>query len=251
MKKFYLTTILALIFFASSHAQTTSIYGVFPTIDHSSSLTKKLDYGFYYFGAFNLLNEEVNGVKDDANFFAFYAEQSLTYKLTKNLSVTGAYVYERQHPTENNYRNENRFYLQAAYAYSLKRTNLKHRLRYDGRFIQNRVTLDRPYTSRVRYLFGVNTPLRKGNDKLYLNMYNEFFFDLNSSGPLYSENWAYAGIGLKLNKNNAVEAGPLNIFWVNGDNSRINFLYLQLTWISHINFYNNNRNNNLRKNQNN
>ncbi len=219
-------------------AQTSYHFGAFPTIDHSGTLSDKFDYSLYYFGGFNLVNSEINGVKENANFFIFYAEQALTYKVNPKLSFTGSYVYERLYPTENNYRNENRFYLQSTYKYDLNRTTLKHRLRFDGRFIENRITSESPFTSRIRYLFGIKTPLKKESDKLYLSMYNEFFFNLDKSATaIYGENWAYAGIGYNINKSNAIEAGPLYIFWVNNkQNDLTNFYYLQLTWVSHLDF---------------
>lgn len=219
-------------------SQPSQHFGVFPTIDHSGTINNKLDYSLYYFGAFNLLNSEVNGVKEKANLFAFYSEQALTFNATANLSFTGSYVYERQRPLESNYRNENRFYVQGAYKYDLNRTSLKHRLRFDGRFIENRITGDSPFTSRLRYQFGIKTPLQKESDKIYFSAYNEFFFDLNkSSTAIYSENWAYAGLGFKLNKSNTIETGPLYIFWVNNkQNDLTNFLYLQVTWVSHLDF---------------
>lgn len=219
-------------------AQSSYHFGLFPTIDHSGTISKKFDYSFYYFGGFNLINSQVNGTKDPANFFVFYAEQALTYKVNKHLSFTGSYVYERQHPTESNYRNENRFYLQSTYKYDLNRTTLKHRLRFDGRFIQDKTTGDAPFTSRIRYLFGVSTPLLKTSDKLYFSAYNEFFFNIYKSAvAIYGENWAYAGIGYKTAKAGNFEAGPLYIFWVNNaQNDLTNFFYLQLTWATHIDF---------------
>ena len=140
-------------------AQNTNYGGLFPTIDHSGTLSDKWRYGFYYFGGINLINPEIAGAKEDPNLFVFYSEQALHYSINDKLTLTGSYVYERQHPSENNYRNENRFYLQGTYKYNLNRTTLKHRIRYDGRFIENRVTNETPYTSRLRYLFGINTPL--------------------------------------------------------------------------------------------
>ncbi len=212
--------------------------GVFPTIDHSGTITDKLDYSLYYFGAFNLLNSEIAGVKEEPNFFAFYAEQALTYNVNPNLSFTGSYVYERQRPIESAYRNENRFYLQSTYKYKLKNTDLKHRLRYDGRFIEDRTTGESPYTSRLRYLFGVKTPINKEKNKMYFSLYNEFFFNLDKEATaIYGENWASAAIGYNLNKSNTIEAGPLYIFWVNNkQNDLQQFYYLQLTWVSHLDF---------------
>lgn len=219
-------------------AQNINHIGLFPTIDHSGTISKRLDYSLYYFGGLNLINDKVNGVEEPANFFVFYSEQALTYNLTPYLSFTGSYVYERQHPTESNYRNENRFYLQTAYKYNLNRTTLKHRLRFDCRYIEGRTTGKAPFTSRIRYQFGVTTPLRKTADDIYFSAYNEFFFNTYKSAvAIYGENWAYAGIGLKTKRAGNFEAGPLYIFWVNNHkNDLTNFYYLQLTWITHIDF---------------
>lgn len=230
--------VLLLLGSSNFFSQSSQHFGVFPTIDHSGTISNKLDYSLYYFGAVNLLNSEINGYKEPSNLFAFYSEQALTFNATPHLSFTGSYVYERQHPLENNYRNENRFYLQTAYKYDLGRTSLKHRLRFDGRFIQNRITGESPFTSRLRYQFGIKTPLKKESDKIYFSAYNEFFFNLNKSATaIYGENWAYAGLGFKLNKSNAIETGPLYIFWVNNkQNDLTNFGYLQVTWVSHLDF---------------
>jgi hypothetical protein len=179
----------------------------------------------------------VNGIEDPANFFVFYSEQALTYKLNYHLSFTGSYVYERQHPVESNYRNENRFYLQSTYKYYLGKTSLKHRLRFDGRFIENRTTGQTPFTSRVRYLIGLSTPLQKTKDNLYFTAYNEFFFNTyKASNTIYSENWAFAGIGIKTAKEGNFELGPLYIFWLNNSawKDLTNFYYLQFAWSTHI-----------------
>jgi hypothetical protein len=218
-------------------AQDLNQIGVFPTIDHSGTLTDKLEYSLYYFGAFNIKNSAINGSLPPANLSFVYAEQALTYSLSSNLSFTGSYVFEKVNPTKDNFRNENRFYLQMGYQYNLNRTTLKHRLRFDGRFIQDRVTGDRPFTSRLRYKIGLETPLQK-NNKVYLSLYNEFFFNLDKSAiAIYGEDWAYAAIGFKIDKNNKIEAGPLSIFGVyNKQNDFNRSYYLQLTWINHLDF---------------
>jgi len=237
-KLFYFLVAGLLFFNLSLNAQNSFHFGLFPTIDHSGTISKKFDYSLYYFGGFNLINSEVNGVKEPANFFVFYSEQAVTYKINQHLSFTGSYVYERQHPTESNYRNENRFYLQSTYKYNLNRTTLKHRLRYDGRFVQDKATGEAPYTSRIRYLFGLSTPLTKADDRIYFSAYNEFFFNTyKAATAIYGENWAYAGVGFKTKKAGNFEAGPLYIFWVNNSkNDLTNFLYLQLTWATHFDF---------------
>lgn len=238
MTRFFLLILFTFSFKQAANAQSSHHIGFFPTIDHSGTLSNKWDYSLYYFGGLNIINSEMNGIKEPANFFVLYSEQALTYKLNSHLSFSGSYVFERQYPFETNYRNENRFYVQATYKFNLGRNTLKHRLRYDGRFIQNRLNGEAPFTSRLRYLFGIKTPLQKNKEQFYFSTYNEFFFNTyRSSVSIYGENWAAAAIGVQLNKSNAVEFGPLYIFWVeNAKKEMSNFYYLQLAWVSHFDF---------------
>lgn len=230
--------ICAVISGTAANSQNINHLGIFPTLDHSGQLSNRWSYGLYYFNAFNLVNQKVNGAEDNPGYFVFYSEQSISYSLNLKLSLTGAFVYERQHPIDDaKYRNENRFYLQSTYRSGFRKTSLRFRLRYDGRFIQDQVTHERPYTSRLRTLFGLNRPLGK-SDKLYLNAYNEFFFNTYKDATIvYGEDWAYAGIGYKTKKFGSFEAGPLYIGWINpSPTPTLNFFYLQLTWITHLDF---------------
>lgn len=226
---------LGSVFTATS--QSLNHIGLCPTIDHSGTLSSHWSYGLYYFGMYNFINDEVGGIKDPAELFAFYSEQSISYNVTKELSLTGSYVYERQHPLRDNYRNENRFYFQSTYKYALGRTGIKHRLRYDGRFIRDRTTGNAPFSSRLRYLTGINAPLSK-TGKCYFSAYNEFFFNTaKGATTIYGENWAYAAIGFKTGQNSSIEAGPLYIYWVTDTKNTLkNFYYLQLTWSTHTDF---------------
>ena len=113
MKKYILLNIVFIVAFQNSKAQSTFVGGLFPTIDHSGTITKHLDYSFYYFGAFPLVNLKKPDISKDANFLLFYSEQALTYNLNKHLSFTGSYVYQRENVTKDNYSNENRVYVQA------------------------------------------------------------------------------------------------------------------------------------------
>jgi hypothetical protein len=231
----YLLTIVLLLHTLAGQAQ--NYHGVFPTIDHSGTISNKISYSLYYFIGANLINEKVNNVRPPANVYFLYTEQALSYNIIPQLSVTGSYVYERLRPFGDDFRNEHRFYLQGTYKYDVGKTTVKHRLRYDGRFIQNRITGESPYTSRLRYLTGLSFPLKKNSDKYYFSAYNEFFFNtFRASETLYAENWAYAGAGIKTKKAGSFEAGPLYIFWVNkaAINDLTNFIYLQCTWSTHI-----------------
>jgi len=232
--------LLILLIFPAFHnakAQSVFVGGIFPTIDHSGTISQKLDYSFYYFGAFPLINFTKPNVSKDANFLLFYAEQALTFNATKNLSFTGSYLYQRANVVYDNFVNENRIYVQATFKHKAGPVNFKHRLRFDNRFIQNRVTGETPYTHRLRYLIGIDFPIK---NNIYFTAYEEAFFNTyKGAGVVYGENWAYAAIGIKLNEKNKIETGPLYITWNTGGNNWFNQYYLQVTWVSHLNFIKN------------
>ncbi len=235
MKLFYkLTFIVFLLFSVEVKSQSVYVGGVFPTIDHSADISNKVGYGLYYFVAFPLVNFQKPNISKDANFLLFYSEQSLSYKLTDKLSITGSYVYQRSNVTVQNYVNENRFYVQTTYKHSLKKVNLKYRLRFDGRFIKDRITNETPFTNRVRALVGFDVPI---NEKLYFAAYEEVFFNtFKNASAIYGENWAYAAIGKKINSSNKLEAGVLYITWNTGGNNWFNQYYAQVTWINYLDF---------------
>ena len=215
--------------------KTQSVYvgGVFPTIDHSGMLSKRLDYGLYYFGAFPLVNFKSPNVSEDAQFLLFYSEQGLSFNLNSNLSVNASYVYQRENAFAENYVNENRLHLQATYKHVAASIQLKHRLRLDNRFIQNRTTGKTPYTHRLRYLIGIDFPISAQRKNLYFTAYEEAFFNtFRNASAVYGENWAYAALGLKLNDHHKIETGPLYITWNTGHKTWFHQFYLQITWIS-------------------
>lgn len=230
-------SLIAFLAIQKMRAQSTFVSGLFPTIDHAGTVTKKMDYSFYYFGAFPLLNFNSPSIKENSKVLLLYSEQALTYNLNKRISITGSYVFQRENTSEENYTNENRIYVQSTYKHSLKDVNFKHRLRFDNRFIQNKETEKTPFTHRLRYLIGIDFPLRSKKSNLYFSLYEEAFFNtFKSAGSVFGENWAYAALGIKLNKNSKLEAGPLYITWNTGANNWFHQYYLQFTWISYFNF---------------
>ncbi|MDX2174296.1 MAG: DUF2490 domain-containing protein [Bacteroidota bacterium] len=216
------------------NAQSVFVAGAFPTIDHSGTINSKLDYSLYYFAAFPLVNFSKPEVSKNSYFHLLYFEQALSYNVTNRFSLTGSYLYQRENVVYNNYTNENRFYIQAKYKHPIKKVNITHRLRFDGKFVQNRLTRETPFTHRVRYLIGMDTPI---NEKLYVTAYEEAFINtFENAGAFYGENWAYTAVGKKLNEKNKIEAGILYVTWNIGKQNWFNQYYFQLTWISHLDF---------------
>ena len=74
------------------------------------------------------------------------------------------------------------------------------------------------------------------SEKVYSGVYNELFFNtFNGADAIFGEKWASAWVGLRLGEISSLEFGPLWISWVtNADKDWLNLNYLQLTWVSNI-----------------
>lgn len=217
-----------------SYGQKINYFGVFPTIDHSGSLSPKWGYNIYLFDAIKPYTNTINGATDEARSFYGYGELGLSYALTKQLSITGAYVHERQNVFKDYYRTENRLFQQLTLKSPVNNGTIKQRLRFDERFIQNRTTGEAPLTHRLRYLLGGTIPI--ADTKLYATGYSEFFFN-TSNAFTYEENWSALQLGIHLNQVHSIEAGLLNVNWIyNNSNDWLHQYYLQATWVSHLDF---------------
>lgn len=229
--RFFPAMLLIFFSFNCSFAQNVSIGGIFPTIDHSGELSKRWSYNSYLFAAIKPYRSN----EGNARPLYLYGEFGLSYLLADNLWLTGSYVYERQQPFETNARNEHRLFQQITFKLPLNRFNIKQRLRFDERFIENISTDQFEFSHRLRYLLGATYDL---SDEFYLMSYTEFFFNTTSGANFqFNENWSAFQLGYKFNKNNSIEFGYLFVGWIyNNQNNWFNQHYLQTTWVNKLNF---------------
>ena len=237
MKKVFFTSFVLLLIAYHTNAQTLNLFGVFPSYSQSGRIYKKWDYSLYLFGAINTFNQTIQEVKNPPKVFLLYSDNIIAYNFSKRFAAAVSYTYQRTDPFLNTFINENRVWQQIGYKCSIGKLQLRQRLRNDERFIQNRpITSNYYFSDRLRYLIGIEFPLKKESN-YYFNAYNEFFFTLTKQRfAVYQENWAYAGIGTKTKKTGNFEIGILSVSWLRDSNKdRLNLWYLQLTWITTIN----------------
>lgn len=219
MKNFYLSLFSAILF-QWSYGQTHHIGGIFPTIDLKYKLSNSFEIESYSFVSYFPSSQTFDSTNYPAHAGALYTEFDFTYNVSEQFSLTGSYTYERANPFESNYRNENRIWLQATLKSKVNKLEIKNRVRYDLRFIQNRTTNQTDYLPRLRYLFGLSHPLQKNDNPILLTFYNEAFFNtFSGSSPFYAENWGNVGLKYPVTKKMAVELGYLNISWIVDDNN--------------------------------
>lgn len=221
--------LFAMLLHAVATGQNTSLFGLFPTIDHSGDLSKRWSYNLYLFDAIKTGDDGGEGASIANGSFYAYMELGGTYKLAERWFGTMAYVHEQQSPFEPTARIEHRLFQQLTFKGPRERWDAKLRLRFDERWIRAYDASSGSFSSRLRLLGGLKWP---NDTRTYFTGYFEGF--LTSTSDLsYDETWATAQIGIKLGEHHAVEAGGLFIDW-RMPYGWMHQRYLQLSWVSHF-----------------
>lgn len=210
-----------------TEAQNRHYGGLFPTLDHSGQFSEKWSYHSYNFAAY-LPNTPFTG---GSGIFYIYTEDGLNYSINDYMTVSSAYVYERQRPIEASARNEHRVHQQLDYTRPVnEKVALQLRLRTDERFLRNAGENRYRFVFRSRLLVGAKYQL---SETYYLKAYSEQFFE----EVKYNENWSALQFGIELNENNRIETGYLHVGWIyNEANNWLHQHYLQITWVNQLKF---------------
>lgn len=222
-------------------AQNLTFYGVLPAISQTGRIAERIDYNFFASTTIDMFSQTVNNQAFPARDLQLYIQPSIIYKFSPNLNTSFSYTYQRNNPLSDDYANEHRLWQQVIFGHNAQKLRFTHRIRFEERFIENRVTNEYPLATRLRYQFATSLPLQgKTLDKneFYLNTYNEFYFSLTGiKNATYSENWSYLGLGYNFGKMGRLEIGYLLQFAVRNMQKDVRmFNLLQTTWITNFNF---------------
>lgn len=231
--------------FNISLGQNLTFYGVLPAINHTGSISPKLQYNLYLTTTYDAFDETIQGTFYPANDMQVYIQPSLIYVLSPRINFAGSYTFQRNNPFNQFAINEHRLWQQVAFAFPWRLGMLTNRLRLEERWIENRgITRRRMHynlSTRLRCQLGLFIPLKgKTVDphEFYLSAYNDSYFSL--TGPrnaFYSENWSYLGTGYDTGKIGRFELGYLFQSLVRNRQQDMRYLNLaQLTWITNIRF---------------
>ncbi len=223
----------------SLQAQNLTFFGTLPAINLSGSISEKFDYNFFGSTTIDAFNKEIDGIYYPSTDLQLYIQPSLIYKFKKQLNFSFSYTYQRNNPFRTIFVNEHRLWQQAMFTKNLKLGKLTNRIRFEERFIENKVIGNYPLSTRLRYQIGFTMPLKKNGKETnlyYLNTSNEFYFSLSGQkNALFSENWAYFGLGVNLSAKSKFEMGYLFQTLVRNPEKDLRFLNLiQVTWITNF-----------------
>ncbi len=139
-----------------------------------------------------------------SNFNIFFLSTGASYSINKNLSAAFNYAYQNWDKSfESNdvpNTNEHRIVETISLKNLVGKTSLSNRLRLENRFIDNNSSRETQH--RLRYRFLANFPLNK---KLFLNFYNELFYNLK--GFKFQQNRLYGALGIKATDNYSFQLG--------------------------------------------
>ena len=220
-------------------AQTLTFYGAIPSINLTQNLSKNFNFNFFASTTIDAFDRKIESITYPSTDLQLYIQPSLIYHASKPFSYAFSYTYQRNNPFRTFYVNENRLWQQLTYTRQLSSVKWTNRLRFEERFIENKITNQYPLSTRLRYQIGFTAPLRLNKQKtssFYWSAYNEFYFSLSGAkNATYSENWSYLGLGLKLSERNKLEVGYLFQTLVRDPQQDLRFLHLaQITWVSNF-----------------
>ncbi|NMH29236.1 DUF2490 domain-containing protein [Flavobacterium silvaticum] len=138
---------------------------------------------------------------------------AIRYNLETNFSIAAGYAYvlSEAEETPDNPHRENRIYEEAILRQEVGRVAIRHRFRYEQRFME-----DRDFNTRYRYCLFIDIPLNNTSIKektIYAALYNEIFINgkRNDDTPsVFDRDRIYLGAGYRLTKNFGIQLGWMN-----------------------------------------
>ncbi|RZJ71206.1 DUF2490 domain-containing protein [Flavobacterium sp.] len=135
------------------------------------------------------------------------------YQVADNFNATAGYAYvltEAEDMPDNPVR-ENRIYQEMLLSQSVSRFFLRHRFRYEQRFVEGR-----DFNTRYRYCLFLDIPVNKSSmvkNAAYIALYNEIFINgkkVDGYTSVFDRDRIYLGAGYKFTDNFAVQLGWMN-----------------------------------------
>jgi len=187
-----------------------SLFLFFSNTDAQETAENKLGSWYMYSGSHKISNKislksavQIRTYEPIRNFNILFLSTGASYSINKNLSAGFNYAYQNWSSFESNDDpniNEHRFIEQISLISLVGKSSLGNRLRLENRFLDNNFSEETQH--RLRYRFQARFSLNK---KLFLNFYDELFYDLK--GFKYQQNRLYGALGIKAAENYSFQLG--------------------------------------------
>lgn len=161
-----------------------------------ASIEKKLNKKFSI-----ELNGQARFVENISYVQTYLAELGVSYKIIKNLEISGYYRFINRRKNENkDFKVRHRFYGDLAYGQKLGPIKFAYRIRYQHQFRDNdgEIGFD---TSYLRNKLEISYP-NKSDFTPYIS--GDLFYEINGAG--FDQLRPKAGVSYKINKKNSIDA---------------------------------------------
>jgi hypothetical protein len=209
-------------------AQNRNFSGIASSLSVSDELNKKLDLNILATSKSRLGNKKIKGVFYSPQTIDIYAQALVSYKIDKHWRLGAGYGFQRNNPFLDNWRNEHRLVQQVNYFLRIKPWMFYSRLRVEERWFSFPNSPQR-FSTRIRCQTGFAVPF---SEDLYWQLYEEAYFSPSRyTAALFSENWAYTGIGIGTKSVGHFEAGlGYNSVALDSKGNFTNYLLFQAGW---------------------
>jgi hypothetical protein len=135
---------------------------------------------------------------------------AVNFQLTKRISLSAGYTHFTTYPFgdhPNAKQSEHRAHEQITLTHRVRKLDWQHRIRFDQRFIGP----THRYENRARYQFRTAIPIRWGDRRNYIALYDEVMFNFgkNVDRNVFDQNRAFIGLGRSVGHETRVEIGFL------------------------------------------
>ena len=230
------------------NAQNWTFFGIYPQYAQAGPIAKRLGYNLFLSATTHATSQKAESPGIAMLDLQYYAQPSLTYKLTETVQFGLGYAAVR-HNLFGIRVNENRLWVQTTLTHGItgSRVRMSHRLRYEERYPLRLSTDKWSLAQLARYHVGATIPFfdpKKQKTGWYAALSNEAYFcfsgarnsPISAKNAFYGENWSYGGVGYNTGKWGKIELGYMYQDLVrNPAQDRRNLYLLQVQWATNFN----------------
>lgn len=219
-----------------TYAKNVNSTGAMTFFSLAAKIGKYSSLNFYHYDIYNFTDKDFQDRKLQRGVDTTYFQTSYSYQYLPSINLTAGHIYQRTNPFVHEFRNENRVFEQVTFAKTFRDLTMSHRFRFEQRFLEGREEDNIDFRTRLRYQIGAKIPLRGlviDPNEYYINTYNEFYFSTTGErNALFSDDWAYAGVGRKTKHWGSFEIGPM-VQWsrINRDKDTRTHYTIQVGWL--------------------
>lgn len=218
--------------------QSVQLYGVYPAALIKGDLGDRLGFSIGASSEVNAIGRTIDNREFPAEVLNVNTEAAVSFDAHPNINLAAGFLFRINGPFTDG-STELRPWQQVTAISRLGVVRLRNRARLEQRLLPTDETEMRRADLRLRYRLSGDMPLegeRLDAREFYLNVSTEAMFTLTRARVIFfRETRSYVGVGYRFASGQRLEPGlEFRARRINADGDRRHFLFLRLTWITHL-----------------